>query len=163
MRGMNKGVRSAAERLARELLSRSLTISLAESCTGGLAASVLTDTPGISKSFKLGITAYSNEAKVGVLGLDAGMIAARGAVSGKIAAAMAEAVRRIGATDIGVGITGVAGPSGGSPDRPVGLVFIGADTASNKLCREFHFGGSRREIKEASVRAAMELVLEVIG
>ncbi|MDP8247818.1 MAG: nicotinamide-nucleotide amidohydrolase family protein [Candidatus Tritonobacter lacicola] len=159
---MSEGLTKAAERLARELLSRSLTISVAESCTGGMAAGTLTDVAGISGTFKLGIVAYSDGAKVGVLGLDGEMLAANGAVSGETAAAMAKAIRRMGATDIGVGITGIAGPSGGTPGKPVGLVFIGAATASGHLCREFRFVGSRRKIREAAVRAAMELVQEVV-
>ncbi len=85
---MSEGSTRSAERLARELLSRSLTISIAESCTGGMAAGTLTDVAGISGSFKLGIVAYSDGAKVGVLGLDGEMLAANGAVSGETAAAM---------------------------------------------------------------------------
>ena len=152
-----------AERLVGELLARSLTIAVAESCTGGLLADLLTDVAGISESFMLGVIAYSNEAKSAVLGLEGGVLAADGAVSAATAAAMAGAVRRLGATDIGVGITGIAGPSGGTIQKPVGMVYIGVDTASRKACREFHFEGSRREIKESASLSAMELVLEIIG
>ena len=160
---MIEGLRQVAERLTKKLLSRSLTISVAESCTGGLVTDVLTDFAGISKSFKLGIVAYSNEAKVAVLGIAGDTISAEGAVSKETAIAMAEAARKIAKTDIGIGITCIAGPSGGSPRKPVGLAFIGVDTTSKKCCREFHFKGTRRKIKEAAAKAALELTLEAIG
>ncbi len=160
---MSEKMHQVAERLSEKLLSRSLSISVAESCTGGLVADTLTNFAGISKSFKLGIVAYSNEAKVGILGIDGNMIAAKGAVSRKTSAAMAEAIKRIGKTDIGIAITGIADPSGGSSFKPVGLVFISVETPSKKLWREFRFKGSRREIKESSAKAALELVLEAIG
>ena len=151
-----------AERLAGELLARSLTIAVAESCTGGLLADLLTDVAGISGSFMLGVTAYSNEAKRAVLGLDGGVLEADGAVSAATAAAMALGVRKLGETDIGVGITGIAGPSGGGPRKPVGLVYVGVETPARRTCSEFRFEGPRRKIKEAAAYSAMKLVLETI-
>ncbi len=110
-------------RLVEELKKRSMKISSVESCTAGLISKLITDAPGSSEVFDLGITTYSNEMKTKMVGVPEGILAQHGAVSPETAEAMALGIRRVSGADIGVSTTGIAGPGGGTPEKPVGLVY----------------------------------------
>ena len=142
-----------------------LTIATAESCTGGLVAAALTAIPGSSDVLDRGFVTYSNAAKVQMLGVPEALIAARGAVSEPVARAMAEGALKVSGAGLAVSITGIAGPGGGSADKPVGLVhFAVARTDRPSLHREMGFGDIGREaVRLASVRLALEMLLEAMG
>jgi PncC family amidohydrolase len=149
-----------AERLQRACLERGVTVSLAESCTGGLIATSLTETAGSSGYFLGGVVSYSDEAKSGLLGVPAETIAAHGAVSAQVAKAMATGARaRFGAA-MAASVTGVSGPDGGSASKPVGLTYVGLATADESDVRRFTFAGDRAANREAAARAALEWLLE---
>ena len=137
--------------------SRGLTLAVAESCTGGMLGERITSIPGSSDVFVGGIIAYHNDVKREALGVRQGDLDAFGAVSEKIAMQMATGVRERMGADIGVSITGVAGPAGGSPEKPVGLVWIGVHGAE-KATRRIHTTGDRGEIRQRAVQAALEMV-----
>ncbi len=141
-----------ASTAARELMSHNLTVALAESCTGGLIADLLTDVPGVSKAFLAGVVSYSNESKSDLLGVPAELIARHGAVSDPVARAMAEGARKRTRASVALAVTGIAGPTGGTPEKPVGLVYIARADAKDTEAREFHFTGSRERVR---MRAAM--------
>ena len=124
------------EVVSRKLLEQGLTISCAESCTGGLFAAGLTDIAGISAVFDRGIVTYSNRAKVEELGVKPETLEAFGAVSEETAREMAVGVRRVSGTDIGISVTGIAGPGGGTEEKPVGLVYIALDFKGQVSCRK---------------------------
>ena len=147
------------EKLGEELRERGLTIAVAESCTGGLLGSRITDVPGSSEYFLGGVIAYQNEVKEALLHVPHDVIASQGAVSPQTAAAMAVGCRDLFSCDIAVSITGIAGPGGGSEEKPVGLTYIGLATETGVTSRRFQWDESRIKNKEASVRAAMELIL----
>jgi nicotinamide-nucleotide amidase len=140
------------------LTARHMTIALAESCTGGLIGDRLTDVPGSSAYYDRSVIAYSNRAKTDMLGVDAELIAEHGAVSREVAEAMAIGIRRVSGTDVGLSTTGIAGPSGATPDKPVGLVWIGYADAGGALSMKCNFGGDRRRIKERASQAALDLL-----
>ncbi|MFB3852520.1 MAG: competence/damage-inducible protein A [Vicinamibacterales bacterium] len=140
------------------LRERGLRLAAAESCTGGLLASRLTDVPGSSDYFERGVVCYSNQAKMELLGVAAGDIAVHGAVSEVVALAMARGVRELGGVDIGAGITGIAGPSGGSEQKPVGTVFVAVSDRQGEEARRYRFVGSRSFVKHQSVQAALDMV-----
>lgn len=146
------------ERVTERLSEARLTLALAESCTGGLVTARLTDRPGASRFLVAGVVAYANEAKVELLGVAPETIAAYGAVSEQVARAMASGARAVSGADAALAITGVAGPEGGTPEKPVGTVWIAAEVGERAEAREFHFGGDRAGIREASVRASLELL-----
>jgi len=135
-----------------------LTVAVGESCTGGLVAKRLTDTPGSSDYFLGGVIAYSNQAKTALLGVDEALLAAKGAVSAEVAAAMAEGACRLFGADCAVSTTGVAGPGGGSPGKPVGLVYIGSVVAGATVVENLNMPGSRDEIRQRSAQAAVDLL-----
>lgn len=146
------------EVVGKRLMARDCTLATAESCTGGLLASRLTDVPGSSQYFLEGIVAYANEAKIGLLNVPAELVAEEGAVSAEVAEAMAIGIRHRAGATIGVGITGIAGPGGGSAEKPVGLVYIGiADEASSEAQR-YMFIGDRYSIRHFSVNAALDMI-----
>ncbi len=144
------------------LRGRGLTIAVAESCTGGLLGSLITDVPGSSDYFRGGVIAYQNDVKERLLGVSARVLAAAGAVSEETARAMAHGVRDLLASDIGVGITGIAGPGGGTPEKPVGLVYIAVEGTHGAECRRFQWDGTRLGNKARSANAALELVLSLL-
>jgi nicotinamide-nucleotide amidase len=144
--------------LGRMLTERKLTIAVAESCTGGLITDKITDVPGSSNYFERGIVAYSNQSKIENLKVPKELIENHGAVSTEVAKAMAQGVRQLAGTDIGVSSTGIAGPTGGSAERPVGLVWIGYSDRNETLAVKFNFGDDRRRVKERAAQAALELV-----
>ncbi len=131
------------------LLEKKLTASVAESCTGGLISSKLTDIPGSSAYIKLNLVTYSNEAKIKMLGIDPDLIKNYGAVSEHVAKSMAEGIRKVSETDIGLGITGIAGPTGGTPEKPVGLVYIGI---SDGNCTEVHKVNINPELSRIEIK-----------
>ena len=144
------------------LASRGYRIALAESCTGGLLTSRLTDVAGSSRYVDRGVVAYANEAKTDLLGVDAGLIAQHGAVSEAVAMAMAEGVRSRAHVDVGVGVTGIAGPGGGSAEKPVGTTAIAAVTASTTRTRMFRFHGEREQVKFQASQAALDMVRRLL-
>jgi nicotinamide-nucleotide amidase len=145
-------------RAARELMAGGLTMSMAESCSGGLASHLLTNVPGVSSSLMETVVSYSNRSKVSRLGVPAGLIERHGAVSRKVAMAMARGVRRCCGSDLGLAITGIAGPGGGSPRKPVGLVFVAVSSARRLFAVRFLFRGTRVAVKNAAVCAALTLL-----
>jgi nicotinamide-nucleotide amidase len=151
------------EQVAALLRERGLTIATAESCTGGLLAGRLTDLAGSSEYVLGGLVVYANAAKVGLAGVDAGLIERVGAVSGEVAEALADGARlRLGA-DLGVGITGVAGPGGGTEAKPVGLVcFSVAGPDGARLTRVSRLPGGRADIRERSTTVALHLVRRLL-
>ncbi len=155
-------VNSLVEQLAQELRNRRLTLATAESCTGGLVGAMLTETPGSSAWFLGGVTAYANRIKTDLLGVPPALIETHGAVSPEAARAMAEGARnRLGA-DFAVSLTGIAGPDGGSPAKPVGLVYIAVASSGGTDVREHRFNGSREDIRAAAADHALAHVLEAV-
>ena len=121
--------------VVRKLMEKNLTIAAAESCTGGMFGAAMTDVPGVSAVFDSSLVTYSNEAKIRELGVDPGTLERFGAVSEETAREMAEGVRRVSGADIGVSVTGIAGPDGGTDEKPVGTVYLGLATADHTVCR----------------------------
>ncbi len=140
------------------LTERKLTIAVAESCTGGLLCNRLTDVNGSSKYMIMGLVAYSNTAKENVLGVSKETLKNYGAVSREVALEMAQRIKLLGGTDIAVGITGIAGPAGGTKSKPVGLVYVAIAADKKKVVKEFRFKGSREEIKLQASQAVLDLV-----
>ncbi len=137
---------------------RNLRLGVAESCTGGLVGGRLTEVPGSSDVFEGGVICYSNKLKTELLGVPAALIAEHGAVSEPVVQAMAQGVReRLGA-DLAVAVTGIAGPGGGSPEKPVGTVWIAVADAAGSLGRRSVFPGSRQEIRARAAQAALFLL-----
>ena len=155
---------SLAQAVAKLLLEGGTTIALAESCTGGMLAGMLTDVPGISKSFLEGVVAYSNAAKIGRLGVPARLIEAHGAVSREVAEAMATGIRGLSGADIGVSVTGIAGPGGTIPaaaDRrakPVGLVHLALADRKGIISREVRFSGDRTQVRTRAAMTALDMI-----
>lgn len=148
-----------AARLLALLQRRALTLATAESCTGGLVAAALTSVPGSSATLLCGFVTYANEAKTAMLGVDAGLIAAQGAVSEAVARAMAEGALARSGADLAVSVTGIAGPGGGTAAKPVGLVHLAAAARGGATVAERHvFGGDRAAVRAASVAAAFALL-----
>jgi nicotinamide-nucleotide amidase len=147
--------------VGRLLQERGATLALAESCTGGLLAKRLTDMPGSSAYFTEGLVTYSNEAKERLLGVPHGLISEHGAVSKPVARAMAEGARRISGADYGLSVTGVAGPDGGSKEKPVGLVFVGISDERDAFAEKVDltaWARSRAAIRERSTNRAFDLL-----
>lgn len=153
------GERSLAQGLGELLLARKLTFASAESCTGGRVAAALTAIPGISASFLEGLVTYSNEAKTRLLGVPADLIAAQGAVSEEVARAMARGVRERAGADVGVATTGIAGPGGGSAEKPVGLVHLAVALKDGRVehARRI-YPGDRDQIQARATAGALDLV-----
>ena len=147
-----------------ELLQRDgFRVAVGESCTGGLVTARLVDIPGSSSYVETGVVAYSNEVKRRVLGVDPELLTTEGAVSEAVAVAMAEGARRVGATDIGIGVTGVAGPGGGSDEKPVGTVCVGVvGPGSEQEARTAQFPGDRAMIRRLATQTALDLLRRVL-
>ncbi len=147
------------EVVGKLLLERGMTLALAESCTGGLVAHRITNVPGSSNYFERGVVSYSNEAKIENLSVPRELIVEHGAVSAPVVERMASGVRELAGTDIGVGISGIAGPGGGTPVKPVGTVFIGlSHTRAGTHSHKFLFHGTRGEIKLLSSQTALDII-----
>lgn len=141
---------------ARLLTTAGLTVALAESCTGGLIARLLTDQPGASAFFERGAVTYANSAKIGWLKVPAPLLDKFGAVSAECARAMARGIRRAAGSDLGLAVTGIAGPDGGTPEKPVGTVFIALATAEGERVEAFLFHGDRGQIRLHSACTALD-------
>lgn len=153
---------SLEEAIGRLLCEHKLTVTTAESCTGGLLAGRLVNVPGISENFKEGYITYANEAKEKLLGVSHRTLREHGAVSEETAREMAQGVRRAAGADIGIGITGIAGPDGGTEEKPVGLVYIGCCFREQTYVRRFIFTGNRSKVRESAVAKALTLLRETI-
>ena len=151
------------EEVTGDLLAlRGWRIAVAESCTGGLITSRLTDVPGSSRYVERSIVTYSNEAKVDELGVSADLLREHGAVSEPVALAMADGIRAASRVEVGVGVTGIAGPGGGSPDKPVGTVAVAAVTSEWTRSRVFRFAGERDQVKFQASQAALDMVRRML-
>lgn len=150
------------KKLIKLLIQKQLTLSAAESCTGGLLSHRLTNIPGSSKAFLCGVIAYSNASKTRILKIPLSVIQAKGAVSEETAKLMAINARRLIKSSIGIAITGIAGPGGETKFKPVGTVFIAISLLGKTRTRKFHFSGSRLQIKRKSVDKAMDMLLKEI-
>lgn len=137
-------------------------IATAESCTGGLVAHRIVTVAGCSEYFLGGVIAYSNALKESFLGVPRGMLEAQGAVSRETALAMARGIRAASGADVGVSTTGIAGPTGGTPTKPVGLVYIACVTPESEACEEHHFAGERLENIEYAANAALALTIVLL-
>ena len=150
------------EQLGKRLREKGLTLSVAESCTGGLLASRITDVAGASAYFLGGVIAYQNAVKERLLGVPSRVFAAAGAVSEASARAMARGCRELFGSDIAASITGIAGPTGGSIAKPIGTTYIAVEGPAGEQWRCFHWSGDRTANKERSVNAALELILGLL-
>ena len=144
--------------LHKSLLKSKKTVAVAESCTGGEVSKLLTQIPGSSQYFILGVVAYSNKAKEALLRIPRFVILKNGAVSKVVACAMAQSLRKIAKTDFGIGVTGIAGPTGATAQKPVGTVFIALDSKNKKICKEFQFSGSRTTVRKKTALKSLELL-----
>jgi competence/damage-inducible protein CinA-like protein len=140
------------------LMMRQKTLAVAESCTGGLLAERLTRLPGSSNFFQGGVVCYSNDLKTKLVGVPAALLEAHGAVSKQVAQALAEGIRARTGASVGVGITGIAGPNGGTPEKPVGLVFVALADEQGTQVREFRFPGSRERVRHWASQMALEMI-----
>lgn len=158
------------KQIHRKFIEKNLTLSVAESCTGGAIAYKLISVPGASKFFQLGVVAYSNESKITTLNVDEKLIRVHGAVSREVALQMAKNVALLGRSDCGLSTTGIAGPTGATPDKPVGLVYIGFYFKGNlaagnpfynkKLVQKEYFKGTRKDIINGTTKLALKMLLD---
>lgn len=140
-----------------------LTISTAESCTGGLIASAITDVSGASSFFGTGVVTYSNDAKMKLIGVKKETLDAYGAVSEQTAFEMAEGVLKLADADVSVAVTGIAGPTGGTSEKPVGLVYIGVSGKYGTFTYKNNFFGNRDEVRKQTVERAFEIVYDYLN
>ena len=150
------------EKLGLLLREKGMRIAVAESCTGGLIGARITDVAGSSDYFEAGLVTYSNRAKERFLSVPHEVIAAKGSVSPETAEAMARGVRVATGADIGVAVTGIAGPGGGTPEKPVGLVYIGLAMADETITRRHQFQGDRTTVRQKTTEEALRLAIEVL-
>ena len=151
-----------AEMLAKKLIQKGLTLAIAESCTGGQLSSAMVHYPGISEVLLESVVTYSNESKQKRLGVKAETLAKYGAVSKETALEMAQGVAAYLNADVALSTTGIAGPTGGTEEKPVGLVYIALWTQGQVHCRRFVFEGNREEVRTAAVVSALDLALEYV-
>jgi nicotinamide-nucleotide amidase len=156
------GEKTLEEVIAGLLTEKKLTIAVAESCTGGLITNRLTDVSGSSDYLERGLVTYSNTAKIGMLSVPAEVIEKYGAVSEETARLMAEGVRKLSGTDIGLSSTGIAGPTGGSPEKPVGTVYLALADAEQTICRHYNFRWDRRRNKLVFSEAALIMLKDFL-
>lgn len=149
-----------ARRAGKGLCAAGWTVAVGESCTGGGVCEALTGIPGSSAYFLGGVVAYGNRSKMRDLAVPAALLAKRGAVSEEVAGAMAEGARRRFGGDVGIATTGIAGPGGGTPDKPVGTVYIAISTPEVRLSHRFRFRGDREAVRRKTVARALGLLIE---
>ena len=149
---------SLEEVVARELLENRATIAVAESCTGGMLAERLTNIPGSSTYFLGGVVCYSNDLKTSLVNVPPDLIESNGAVSSEVALALADGIRKFTGATLGIGVTGIAGPGGGTPEKPVGLVHIGISDERGPRERAFRFPGDRERIRTQATQTALDTV-----
>jgi nicotinamide-nucleotide amidase len=150
--------RELPEVVAALLREKRLTLAIAESCTGGLLSARLTEVPGASKFLERAFVTYSNRAKTEEVGVDPALLERVGAVSEEVAAALAAGARRVAGTDLGIGITGIAGPDGGTKEKPVGLVYVAVDGALGTRVRRAQFPGDRERVRAQATQVALEML-----
>ena len=155
--------RALCESLAAALVQRGWMLATAESCTGGLIAAACTDLSGSSAWFERGFVTYSNAAKTELLGVDARLVEQHGAVSEVVARAMAFGAVRHSQAQVAVAVTGVAGPTGGSPDKPVGTVWFGFSVEGRLVSETRRFDGDRAAVRQATVQHALRRLLELLA
>ena len=156
-------MKNLANKLVKKLIQKKLTISFAESCTGGMLSSTLTSVSGSSKIFNLGLVTYSNKAKIDILKVPKKIISKYGAVSNECCLSMVKKISKISKANISVSITGVAGPNGGTKNKPVGLVYIGVKRSNKILITKNIFKQkTRNSIQKASVKRALDIVSSLI-
>lgn len=151
-----EGETTLPEVMCQRLLKDKITVAVSESCTGGMLSSAFTDVPGISEIFMEGAVTYSNEAKMRRLGVKKETLDKYGAVSAQTAAEMAEGIAKSAGTDIGLSTTGIAGPGGGTEEKPVGLIYIGLCVYGKTITKELHFTGNRERIRTRTVDAVFD-------
>jgi len=154
-------LKSLYSKVAKKLIETGSSIAVAESCTGGLIAKLLTDNPGISKVFWGGVVAYSNEAKMSLLSVPEKTLEEPGAVSHQIAESMSLGIRYRAGTDIGLAVTGIAGPDGGTENKPVGLVFVSIATSDFIDTGSYELEGDREQVRRAAASKAASMILEL--
>ena len=147
-----------ADAVGKLLRAKHLTLAVTESCTGGYIANLITNVPGSSEYFERGMITYSNRSKTELVDVPSSLIETHGSVSKEVAEAMAKGVRTAAGTDIGISTTGIAGPGGGTPDKPVGLVYIGYADEKQSMTLKFQFGDNRLRFKERTAQAALNLL-----
>ncbi len=152
-----------AKRAGESLKKLGLTLSLAESCTGGLIAHRITNVSGSSNYFLGGVVAYSNEAKEKILGVPHEILLQHGAVSEETARAMAQGARHLFVSDLALAVTGIAGPTGGTSEKPVGLVYIALAAEDGERCQRFVWPGDRLQNKAQSAGAALQLLISCLA
>lgn len=152
-----------ASDVGKALDKRSLTLAVAESCTGGRLGDAITDVPGSSTYFLGGVISYSDEAKYSLLGVDRSTLESKGAVSEAVALMMANGVRERFGASIGVGVTGIAGPTGATPAKPIGLVCVAVSSSERSVSTRSIFAGSRSEVKAQAVVKAFEMLTEFLS
>ncbi|MCL2183040.1 MAG: CinA family protein [Chitinispirillia bacterium] len=153
---------SMVAHLGKIFKSKGLTLAVAESCTGGLLGGAVTSAAGASSYFRGGVIAYDNDIKRDILGVQAADLEGHGAVSGPVVHGMASGAAKLFSADCGVSVSGIAGPGGGTDEKPVGLVFIGIYYQGKAQSRSFTFKGDRSDIRSQSVRAAIEFLIDVV-
>lgn len=153
---------SVNEELVKALADKKMTVSTAESCTGGLISKLITDVSGSSDVFGYGFVTYANEAKMKILGVWDEALSQYGAVSRPVAVLMSRGARRVSKSDIAVSVTGIAGPGGGTAEKPVGLVYISLSTPDGTICRKCNFSGTREEVRRQTAEFALNLALEYL-
>ncbi|NYT11903.1 MAG: CinA family protein [Methanomassiliicoccales archaeon] len=151
-----------AEKVGELLRAKSITLAVAESFTGGLVSNMITDAPGSSEYFLVGLVTYSNDSKKSLLGVKESTMIEYGTVSEEVAREMAIGVKEIAGADMGLSTTGIAGPSGGTEEKPVGLTYIGLSYRSEMFVEKMILPGSREEIKRAAAIHALDKILQVI-
>lgn len=153
---------SINEELVKVLTDKKMTVSTAESCTGGLISKLITDVSGSSEVFGYGFVTYANEAKINILGVWDEALSQYGAVSRPVAVLMSRGARRVSKSDIAVSVTGIAGPGGGTAEKPVGLVYISLSTPDGTICRKCNFSGTRDEVRRQTAEFALNLALKYL-
>ena len=151
-----------AEHLVRLLKEEGWTLSLGESCTGGLLGAYMTASPGVSAVFTHGFVCYSNYAKLDILGVEQETIETHGSVSEPVAIQMAEGAAAAARTDVGLGLTGIAGPGGGTPEKPIGLVFGAVCVRGSTQSRKWEFDGNRTTVREDAVKSFLTFAGHVL-
>jgi len=156
-------LQTLARKAVEALTARKMTLTTVESCTGGMISSALVDVPGASEVLMQGLVTYSNTAKMRYVGVKNETLTEHGAVSDETVREMAEGGCAMGGTDAAVAVSGIAGPGGGTPEKPVGLVYLAASVKGVTLSEECHFPGDRSAVRTASAEAALRLLLEALA
>ena len=152
------------DKVVELLIKSGKKLAVAESCTGGMVSAALIDVPGVSGCFLEGVIAYSNEAKIRILGVPGEQIERHGAVSEEVAAAMARGLRENSGADMALAITGIAGPGGGTAEKPVGLVYIAVSDDNGEECARLLIPGQRGQVRERATKSALNMLrLRLMG